>query len=50
MAVLKVLQRLFSIGTCAADDGALAPLLTGLAHLSADGGRWVISRQLLGLR
>ena len=49
-AVLKVLQRLFSTGTCAADHEALAPLLTGLAHLSVDGGRWVISRQLLGLR
>ncbi|WP_295612978.1 hypothetical protein [uncultured Lamprocystis sp.] len=48
--MIKTLQRLFSVGTCAADDGALAPLLTGLAHLSPDGGRWVISRQLLGLR
>ncbi len=40
MAVFKVFQRLFSIYTCAADDGAPAPLLTGLARLGADGGRW----------
>ncbi len=50
MTPTKTLERLFTAGTCAAGDASLARLLKGLAHLSSDGNRWVMSRQLLGLR
>jgi hypothetical protein len=48
--ITKPLGRLFETGVCPADDGALDAVLTGLAHPSADGARWVISRRLLDLR
>jgi hypothetical protein len=49
-SALKALRALFGTGTCPAADPALADLLTGLAHPSADGAHWVLSRRLLAMR
>ena len=50
MSLTKPLGQLLTLGTCAAADASLTPLLTGLAHPSADAERWVLSRRLLGAR
>jgi hypothetical protein len=48
--VVRSLGSLLRIGTCPTGAPGLDSLLIGLAHLGRDGGPWVMSRRLLGVR